>query len=186
MSFYFVACIELQKHEILSYWRYTLQVNAEFWMTLNFRSTAGLRRLFTLKFTIKILQLIVSNFAKWWIPETTRHGKCFVDFLHASHALIAPVQKWITFCRFRFSSDLQSLPLPFRKGHWPYHVTAPRSEQIVSSSQELHERSISAVSMIFSLQHCFTMWKNCTFHFRLRKHQMKSTTLKLVDLILLS
>ena len=30
--------------------------------------------------------------------------------------------------------------------------------------------------MIFSLQHC-------TFHFRLRKHQMKSTTLKLVDLI---
>lgn len=134
MSFYFVACIELQKHEILSYWRYTLQVNAEFWMTLNFRSTAGLRRLFTLKFTIKILQLIESNFAKWWIPETTRHGKCFVDFLHASHALIAPVQKWITFCRFRFSSDLQSLPLPFRKGHWPYHVTAQRADRFFAGA----------------------------------------------------
>ena len=91
---------------------------------LNFRSTAGLRRLFTLKFTIKIIQLIVSNFAKWWIPETTRHGKCFVDFLHASHALIAPVQKWITFCRFRFSSVLQSLPLLLGKA--TDHIMWPR------------------------------------------------------------
>lgn len=113
---------------------------------------AGLRRLFTLKFALMILQLIVSYFAKWWIPETTRHGKCFIDLLQASHALIASVQKWITFSRFRLSSDLQSLPVYFRKGHWPYHVTAPRSEQIVSS-HELHERSISAVSMTFSLQH---------------------------------
>ena len=107
---------------------------------------------------------------------------------------IAFVQKWnewfiyifsILHRFFRLSSDLQSLPVRFRKGHWPYHVTAPRSEQVVSS-HKLHERSMSAVSMIFSLQHCFTMWKNCTFHFRLRKHQMKSTTLKLVDLILWS
>ena len=47
------------------------------------RSTAGLNRhLFTLKSNF-VLLLIISYFAKWWMAETTRPGKCFVNFLHA-------------------------------------------------------------------------------------------------------
>ena len=79
--------------------------------------------LFTLKIAIKILPLIVSYFAKWRIPETTRRGKCFVHFLDASHALIASVQKWILHF---LDSGCPPTPCQFVLGKTTDHIMWPR------------------------------------------------------------